>query len=140
MEKNVLNEVNKIRKMMGLNESSYGEMGHNTNFVGEDKGYSTESVGIVSDRGRLMAGYFQDGRLISLGDRILFDVRGNLVKMGGGYPTGGFKNETSVEELEQDICKSYDDVLETFRKDAPVVVGLNEATYDIIKKSVECNI
>jgi len=125
MEKNVLNEVNKIRKMMGLNE---------------DKGYSTESVGIVSDRGKLMAGYFQDGRLVSLGDRILFDVNGNLVKMGGGYPTGGFKNETTAEELEQDICKAYDEILNTFRKDAPMVVSLNEASYDIIKTSVECNI
>ena len=122
------------------NESNNGEMGHNINFVGEDKGYSTESVGIVSDRGKLMAGYFQDGRLVSLGDMILFDVQGNLVKMGGGYPTGGFKNETSVEELEQDICKSYDDVLETLRKDAPVAVSLNEGTYEIIKTSVECNI
>jgi hypothetical protein len=125
MGTNILNEITRIRKMMGLMESDERPL---------------ESVGIVSDRGKLMAGYFQNGILISLGDRILFDVNGNLVKMGGGYPTGGFKYETTVEELEQDICRAYDDVLETFRKDAPKVVSLNEATYDIIKKSVECNL
>jgi hypothetical protein len=101
---------------------------------------SNETVGIVSDRGKLMAGYFKEGNLVSLGDRILFDVNGNLVKMGGGYPTGGFKNETSVEELEQDICKSYDDILSTLKKDAPVEVPLNESAYEIIKTSVECKI
>ena len=101
---------------------------------------SNETVGIVSDRGKLMAGYFKEGNLVSLGDRILFDVNGNLVKMGGGYPTGGFKNETSVEELEQDICKSYDEILSTLKKDAPVEVPLNESAYEIIKTSVECKI
>jgi hypothetical protein len=101
---------------------------------------SNETVGIVSDRGKLMAGYFKEGNLVSLGDRILFDVNGNLVKMGGGYPTGGFKNETSVEELEQDICKSYDEILSTLKKDAPVEVSLNESTYEIIKTSVECKL
>jgi hypothetical protein len=101
---------------------------------------SNETVGIVSDRGKLMAGYFKEGRLVSIGDRILFDVNGNLAKMGGGYPTGGFKNETSVEELEQDICKSYDEIIDIFKKDAPEEVSLNESTYEIIKTSVECKL
>jgi hypothetical protein len=110
------------------------------NWASLEEADSNETIGIVSDRGKLMAGYFKEGRLVSLGDRILFDVNGNLVKMGGGYPSGGFKDKPSVEELEQDICKSYDEILGILKKDSPVEVPLNESTYEIIKTSVECKL
>jgi hypothetical protein len=137
MEKNVLNEINKIRKMMGLNEGNNGEMGHNINFVGEAAG--SDSVGIITSNGKLMAGYFQEFGLISAGDTIIFDNEGKLVKKGGGYPSSGFKKHENAKELEKDICNNYEDILDIFRQSAPKVVHLNEG-YDVIKKAVDCDL
>ena len=120
------------------NESNNGEMGYNTNFLGEND--SNETIGIVSDRGNLYPGYFKDGDLVSLGDDIAFDNSGKLLKLGGGFPENGIKKHSSKEELEKDICANYEEILELFREDAPEEVSLNEGTYQIIQNSVECNI
>lgn len=129
----------RLNKSLRLNtESTNGEMGYNTNFLGEND--SNETIGIVSDRGNLYPGYFKDGDLVSLGDDIAFDNSGKLLKLGGGFPENGIKKHSSKEELEKDICANYEEILELFREDAPEEVSLNEGAYQIIQNSVECNI
>jgi hypothetical protein len=138
MEKNMLNEVARMRQIMGLNENTNGEMGHNINFVGEND--SNETIGIISDRGNLYPGYFKGGDLVSLGDDIAFDNSGKLLTPGGGFPENGIKKHSSKEELEKDICANYEEILNMFRKDAPKEVPLHEGTYQIIQNNVNCAI
>lgn len=99
----------------------------------------SDSVGIITSNGKLMAGYFQEFGLISAGDTILFDNEGKLVKRGGGYPSSGFKDHEDAKELEKDICNNYEEILDIFRQTAPKVVNLNEG-YNVIKKAVECDL
>jgi|GEM_PF-3035867 hypothetical protein len=98
-----------------------------------------DTVGIITSRGKLMPGYFEKFGLISAGDNMLFDKGGNVVLQGGGYPEGGFKEYTDPKELEKDICNNYEKIINSFRSHAPKTVQLNE-TYDVIKKSVECDL
>lgn len=135
-----LEEVTKMRKMMNIKESSNSEMGYNPSPLGEAEGDSVNSIGVISDRDKLIPGYFNQFGLISAGDMIMFDVNGNLVKKGGGYPTGGFKKYENAEELERDICKNYDEILAIFKETAPEEVQINEGTYQTIKKAVDCKI
>ena len=100
----------------------------------------TESIGIVADRGRIMPGYFQKHGLVSVGDVMRFDKSGNILKPGGGYPEGGFKEHENVRELEKDICNNYEEIIKMFRDSAPKVVNLNESSYHVIKKNVECDL
>jgi hypothetical protein len=128
----------RLNKSLRLNtESTNGEMGYNPSPLGEVDG--SDSVGIITSNGKLMAGYFQEFGLVSAGDTILFDNEGKLVKKGGGYPSSGFRRHEDPKELEKDICNNYEDILDIFRQSAPKVVHLNEG-YNIIKKAVECDL
>lgn len=106
----------------------------------EDSDDSDEdTVGIITNRGKLMPGYFEKLSLVSAGDSMLFDKKGNVVLQGGGYPEGGFKEYTDPKELEKDICNNYEKIIKAFRASAPKTVQLNEG-YDVIKKNVECDL
>ena len=102
-------------------------------------GSDEDTVGIITNRGKLMPGYFEKLSLVSAGDNMLFDKKGNVVLQGGGYPEGGFKEYTDPKELEKDICNNYEKIIKAFRMSAPKVVQLNEG-YDVIKKNVECDL
>lgn len=135
MEKTILNEVARMRKMMGLNENVVKEY-----YDTDEPDPDTESIGIVADRGRIMPGYFQKHGLVSVGDVMRFDKSGKILKLGGGYPEGGFKEHENVRELEKDICNNYEEIIKMFRDSAPKVVNLNESSYHVIKKNVECDL
>lgn len=102
-------------------------------------GSDEDTVGIITNRGKLMPGYFEKLSLVSAGDNMLFDKKGNVVLQGGGYPEGGFKEYTDPKELEKDICNNYEKIIKAFRASAPKTVQLNEG-YDVIKKNVECDL